>query len=54
MTNKDLVSELLAMRSIGMTVSDRALKEAASADLKEYEAISIGEVASLFCELYPE
>ena len=54
MKNSDLVDELTAMRSIGMVVSDRAIEKAAEADLSEYDGISIGDLASLFCELYPE
>lgn len=54
MTNKDLADELRAMREIGMVVSDRAIDEAAKADLSEYGGISVSELASLFCELYPE
>lgn len=54
MKNQDLVDELKAMRDVGMSVSDRAIEEAARADLSEYEAISVSELASLFCELYPE
>lgn len=54
MKNQDLVLELMAMRDVGMSVSDRAIAEASKADLSEYEAISVSDLASLFCELYPE
>lgn len=49
----DLVAELTAMREIGVRVSDAALAHAAADDLSEYDGISVGELASLFCELYP-
>lgn len=54
MKNQDLILELLAMRDVGIVVSDRAIAEAREADLSEYEAISVTDLASLFCELYPE
>lgn len=52
MDNKELTEELLAMRQIGIRVSDDAIEHAKTDDLSEYEAISVGELASLFCELY--
>ena len=53
MARSDLVGELLSMRDIGIAVSDEAISHAGSDDLSQYEAISTGELASLFCELYP-
>lgn len=50
--NQDLLNELLAMREVGISVTDRALNHARLDDLSKYEAISVGELASLFCELY--
>lgn len=53
MAHPDLVGELLAMRDVGIAVSDEAIAHAGSDDLSQYEAIRVGELASLFCELYP-
>ena len=50
--NQELVAELLAMRELGVSVSDGALNHARTDDLRQYESISITELASLFCELY--
>ena len=52
MKNADLVAELSAMRELGVHVSDATLQHAQTDDLTQYEAISAGELASLFCELY--
>jgi hypothetical protein len=52
MTNKDLLDELLAMREVGITVTDNTLNHARLDDLTEYEHANVGEIASLFCELY--
>jgi len=51
-TNCKLLNELLGMREIGIKVSDNTLNHARIDDLSQYEAISIGELASLYCELY--
>ena len=53
MKNRDLVSEMLAMRDAGIPVTRKALNRAACDDLTQYQAISVAELASLFCELYP-
>ena len=53
MRNRDLVSEMLAMRAAGIPVTRKALNRAACDDLTQYQAISVAELASLFCELYP-
>lgn len=50
--NKQLVDELLAMRDIGVRVSEKTIQHAQTDNLQEYAGISIGELASLFCELY--
>lgn len=50
--NRDLLNELLAMKEVGIKVDDNTLNHARLDDLKEYEAISVGELASLFCDLY--
>ena len=52
MTNEELLNELLAMREVGITVTDGTLNHARTDDLTEYESASVGEIASLFCELY--
>lgn len=52
MRNRELQNELLAMRELGIAVSDGALNHARLDDLSEYESMSISELASLFCELY--
>jgi len=52
MTNQELLNELLAMREVGIAVSDGALNHARLDDLSQYQAISVTELASLFCELY--
>lgn len=52
MKNSDLVAELSAMRELGVPVSDATLRHAQNDNLTQYEAISVGELASLFCELY--
>jgi len=51
--NSDLVCELMAMRDAGITVPDAAMYHAVRDDLTQYQAISVAELASLFCELYP-
>jgi hypothetical protein len=53
MTNSDLVCELMAMRDVGTPVPDAAMYHAVRDDLTQYQAISVAELASLFCELYP-
>ena len=53
MKNSDLVCELMAMRDAGITVPDAAMYHAVRDDLTQYQAISVAELASLFCELYP-
>ena len=52
MTNEELLHELLLMREVGITVTDNTLNHARTDDLTEYEHASVGEIASLFCELY--
>lgn len=52
MKNADLVAELSAMRDLGIHVSDATLRHAQTDDLTQYDAISVGDLASLFCELY--
>ena len=47
-----LVAELLAMKEVGIRVSDQTIDHARTDDLAEYQGISSGELASLFCELY--
>jgi hypothetical protein len=44
---------MLAMRDAGIPVTRKALNRAACDDLSQYQAISVAELASLFCELYP-
>jgi hypothetical protein len=51
-TNRELLNELLAMREIGIPVTDRALNHASLDDLSGYQGITVGELANLFCELY--
>lgn len=51
-SNTDLLYELLAMKEIGIQVDDNVLNHARTDDISEYDGISIGELASLFCELY--
>lgn len=50
--NQRLIDELLAMRQIGIVVSDQTIQKASEVDLSEYSGIMIEELASLFCELY--
>jgi hypothetical protein len=50
--NQQLLAELLAMRDVGIHVSDNTLNHALADDLTEYVGIGISELASLFCELY--
>lgn len=50
--NCKLLNELLAMREIGIPVSDNTLNHARLDDLSEYESMKIDELASLYCELY--
>jgi len=52
MTNRELLNELLAMRELGIPVSDNTLNHAREDDLSTYLSMSVGELASLFCELY--
>ena len=52
MTNNDLLNELLAMRELGIPVSDGTLNHAREDDLTEYNNMSVSDLASLFCELY--
>ena len=49
---EELVLELEEMKKFGIYVSDETLQQAKVASLTEYDAIKIGELASLFCELY--
>lgn len=51
-TNNDLLNELLAMREVGIPVTDGALNHARLDDLTKYEGISVEQLASLFQELY--
>jgi hypothetical protein len=51
-TNRELLNELLAMREIGIPVTDGALNHARLDDLSGYQGITVEELASLFCELY--
>ena len=50
--NCKLLNELLAMREVGIRVDDGTLNHARTDDLSKYQGISVGELASLFCELY--
>jgi len=50
--NRDLQNELLAMREVGIPVTDGALNHARLDDLSGYEGISVEQLASLFCEIY--
>ncbi len=50
--NCKLLDELLAMREVGIKVSDNTLNHARTDNLSQYEGISITDLASLFCELY--
>jgi hypothetical protein len=50
--NRDLLNELLGMRELDIHVSDNTLNHARIDDLSQYEGISVGDLASLFCELY--
>lgn len=52
MKNADLVAELSAMRELDVLVSDETLRHAETDDLTQYEAISVSDLASLFCDLY--
>ncbi|NDC55381.1 MAG: hypothetical protein EBZ69_00890 [Alphaproteobacteria bacterium] len=52
MTNQDLLNELLAMRELGIPVSDGTLNHAREDDISTYVSISVSDLASLFCELY--
>ena len=52
MTNQDLLNELLAMREIGIVVTDGTLNHASRDDLSQYASMSVTDLASLFCELY--
>jgi hypothetical protein len=52
MKNADLFAELSAMRELGVHVSDATLQHAQNDDLTQYAAISVSDLASLFCELY--
>lgn len=52
MTNEELLHELLAMREVGITVTDGTLNHARTDDLTEYEHASVSEIADLFCDLY--
>lgn len=52
MQNTELICELVAMQEIGVYVSDNALNHAACDDLTEYAGMSVGDLASLFCEVY--
>lgn len=50
--NQQLLNELLAMREIGLAVTDGALNHARLDDLSQYDSMTIEELASLFAELY--
>lgn len=50
--NQALLHELLAMQELGIQVDDNALNHARLDDLSQYQAISVADLASLFCELY--
>jgi len=50
--NQDLLAELLAMRELDIQVSDNTLNHARTEDLSQYASMSVGDLASLFCELY--
>jgi hypothetical protein len=52
MSNSQLMEELLAMRELGITVSDDTMHHARTDDLTQYVGISVSELAALFCELY--
>jgi hypothetical protein len=52
MTNKELLDELLAMREVGIVVTDNTLNHASRDDLTKYASISVTDLASLFCDLY--
>ena len=52
MTNQDLLNELLAMREVGIAVTDNTLNHARLDDLTEYAHASVNEIADLFCDLY--
>lgn len=52
MTNQDLLDELLAMREVGIAVTDNTLNHARLDDLTEYAHASVSEIADLFCDLY--
>lgn len=51
-TNQALLHELLAMQELGIQVDDNVLNHARLDDLNQYQAISVVDLASLFCELY--
>jgi hypothetical protein len=51
-TNRDLLNELLAMREVGIPVTDGALNHARLDDLSGHESLTLRELANHFVELY--
>ena len=49
---EELILELIEMKKLGIRVTDETLEAARNVSLTEYDAISVSDLASLFCELY--
>lgn len=49
--NEKVVAELKAMKEIGMRVPAKVIKSAATADLSEYDNMSVSEIADLLIDL---
>lgn len=49
---EELILELIEMKKLGIRVADKTLEAARNVSLAEYDAISVSDLASLFCELY--
>lgn len=49
---EELILELIEMEKLGICVADKTLEAARNVSLAEYDAISVSDLASLFCELY--
>lgn len=49
---EELILELIEMKKLGIRVADETLEAARNVSLTEYDAISVSDLASLFCELY--
>jgi hypothetical protein len=49
--NQEVVAELTELKKLGVRVSAKVIKKAASADLSEYSNMSVSEIADLLIML---